>query len=286
MILYHYCSNEAFWSIISKREIWLSSLSLTNDPMEGKWLHKVFREICADEKLDESTTNRVIEHIAGLNKLIEGLGFSLSEHGDMLSQWRGYASDASGMCIGFSKTYFEELAKSNEAAEKSGFTLIKVEYNAERQKTILRPTYKKVKQFIDEGAFLYGRQQVLLDPRPKEEFEAENEKRKKAFQELSNHVLILFPNLFKLKNPAFGEEDEWRLISYFAKRGNDECAFRATSDRIIPYRIFDIPPKENGPISEVILGPKNITPKDLIEAFLKQHGYADVKVTPSEATYR
>ncbi len=40
MILYHYCSNEAFRSIIDKKAIWLSSLSLTNDPMEGKWLHK------------------------------------------------------------------------------------------------------------------------------------------------------------------------------------------------------------------------------------------------------
>ena len=161
MILYHYCSNEAFQSIINKRAIWLSSLSLTNDPMEGKWLRKIFGEICADEKLDENATKRVIEGIGDLDKVVEGLGFSLSEYGDMLSQWRGYASDASGMCIGFSKAYFEELAEELRVADKPQFTLIQVEYDAEEQKTILNPTYKKIKQFIDDGAFRYPGYQML-----------------------------------------------------------------------------------------------------------------------------
>ena len=94
----------------------------------------------------------------------------------MLSQWRGYANDASGMCVGFSKAYFEELGEENKAAKKTGFTLIQVKYDAEKQKTILMPIYKKVKHFIDKGAFRYPGSQMLLDPRPKEEFEAEQEK--------------------------------------------------------------------------------------------------------------
>ena len=273
MILYHYCSNQAFRSIINNREIWLSSLSLTNDPMEGKWLRKVFRNVCADENLDESAAKRVTELIGVLGDIFEGLGFALAERGDMLSQWRGYANDASGMCVGFSKAYFEELGEENKAAKKTGFTLIQVEYDAEKQKTILMPIYKKVKHFIDKGAFRYPGSQMLLDPRPKEEFEAEQEKWKGAFRDLTYNLMFLFPDLFKLKNPAFSEESEWRLISYFIKQGDDECDFRATSDRIIPYRVFDIPPKETFPISEVILGPKNITPVDVIELFLKKCGF-------------
>lgn len=286
MILYHYCSNHAFQSIINKKEIWLSSLSLTNDPMEGKWLRKVFGNVCADNNLDESATRRVIKEIGRLDELVEGLGFSLSEHGDMLSQWRGYASDASGMCIGFSKSYFEDLAEEIKAAHKPLITLIQVEYGAEEQKTILYPTYREIKQFIDKGAFQYPGHQLLIDPRPKEDFEAENKKRKKALLQLTLRLMFLLPDLFKLKNPAFSEEREWRLISNFIKYEDNECEFRATSDRIIPYRIFNIPPKENGPISEIILGPKNITPVDLIEIFLKKCGFAGVKVTRSEATYR
>jgi hypothetical protein len=35
-VLYHYCSTSTFVSIISGKSIWLSSLNLSNDTMEGK----------------------------------------------------------------------------------------------------------------------------------------------------------------------------------------------------------------------------------------------------------
>ena len=35
--LYHYCSTAAFQSIVEKRELWLTDLSLSNDNLEGKW---------------------------------------------------------------------------------------------------------------------------------------------------------------------------------------------------------------------------------------------------------
>ena len=39
--LYHYCSNEAFCSILKSKSLWLSSLSLSNDKMEGHWFYKI-----------------------------------------------------------------------------------------------------------------------------------------------------------------------------------------------------------------------------------------------------
>ena len=126
MILYHYCSNQAFQSIINTRAIWLSALSLSNDTMEGKWLRNVFSKVCADEKLDGDATDKVIAHIDGLEAIFVGLGFCLSEHGDMLSQWRGYASDASGICIGFSAEYFKKFSELLQSQDKSGFSLVKI----------------------------------------------------------------------------------------------------------------------------------------------------------------
>lgn len=286
MILYHYCSNGAFHSIIEKREIWLSSLSLSNDSAEGKWLRTIFNKVCADENLGVEATQRMIGLIGGLESVSEGLGFCLSEHGDMLSQWRGYASDASGMCIGFSKKYFEKLAVSYLSDGKQGFVLQQVEYSEEIQKSIVKPAHDTVQQFIDEGAFQLPGPLGIPDTRNKDEIEATDQKVKKAYDGLMARMLSLFPELFRLKNPAFSEEKEWRLINYFLKNRDEDCEFRTTTDRIIPYRSFPIPEEENGPVTEVILGPKNITPIDLVEAFLKQRGFTNIKVTRSAATYR
>ena len=272
--------------MINNREIWLSSLSLSNDTMEGKWLRKVFREICADEKLGESATNKTIESIENMDKIVDGLGFCLSEHEDMLSQWRGYASDASGMCIGFSKDYLEELAKATQSEEKPGFVLMQVEYDNEKQKSLIKPTYQKMKQFIDKGAFNFHVGGTILTPKTEEEIVAEIAKQKHALAELFFTMFDFIPHLFRLKNPAFEEEREWRLISNHIRVGNDECEFRASSTGIIPYRKFEIPEEENGPIVEVILGPKNITTIEVVESFLNHCGFFDVKVTSSEATYR
>ncbi len=99
-------------------------------------------------------------------------------------------------------------------------------------------------------------------------------------------VLTLVGKLFLLKTRAFREEHEWRLISYFIKTGKDVCSFRALRNRIVPYREFKLLKSESSPIAEVILGPRNMTPNYVIESFLKQNGFVNVKVRRSEATYR
>jgi hypothetical protein len=126
----------------------------------------------------------------------------------------------------------------------------------------------------------------LLDVRSDEEIEIENKKIKDAFSRLSMIVATLFSKLFLLKTSAFREEREWRLISYFVKIGKDMCSFRVQNNRIIPFRKFELLELDSDPIVEVILGPKNITPNYVIESFLKQCGFANVKISHSKATYR
>jgi len=286
MILYHYCSNETFKSIIEGRSIWLSSLSLSNDSMEGKWLRNVFTKVCAEGKLDEHSQKQVIEQFAMFEDLLDGLGLCLSEHGDMLSQWRGYASDGAGVCIGFSKKYFEELFDPSADREKPWVSLVQIEYDLEEQKKIILPTYNKVKKFIEEGAFKFVGRRVLLDSRTDEEIAADRKKQENAFYGLAASMRELVFSLYKLKNPAFREETEWRLISYLTKSERDECEIRSSLDRIIPYRVFEIPENEDGPILKVILGPKNITPVSIVDALLKQRGYKRAEVVRSAASYR
>jgi hypothetical protein len=285
-ILYHYCSNNAFHSIIENRKVRLSSLSLSNDSMEGKLVAEILAHIAKADGLDQAATQRLLKSVSGLEQVIDGLGFCLSEDGDLLSQWRGYAADATGVSIGFSKDYLEQFAEASLSPEKSGFTLQRVEYDLAVQESLIKPTYIEIKKLINEGAFKFPGKSSLLDARSDDEVERDNEKIKGAFSRLSMKVLTLFAKLFLLKTSAFREEREWRLISYFVKTGDDRCSFRALNDRIVPFREFDLFESEYGSIVEVILGPKNITPNYVIESFLKQSGFANVKVLRSEATYR
>jgi len=111
-ILYHYCSTEAFHSIISSRSIWLSALALSNDSMEGKMLIDAFTRLAKRDKIDRQSLVLLQDKILAYHK-DEGFGFSLSLEGDLLSQWRGYAEDGCGVSIGFSKSYLQKLTKKN-----------------------------------------------------------------------------------------------------------------------------------------------------------------------------
>lgn len=285
--LYHYCSNKAFHSIIENRKILLSSLLLSNDSIEGKLVAEILARIAKADGLDQAATQRLQTLVSGLEQVIDGLGFCLSEDGYLFSQWRGYAADATGVSIGFSKNYLEQFAGASRAQEKSGFTLQGVEYAPEAQESLIKPTYIEIKKLINEGAFKFpGRRSLLGDARSEDEVKKANEKIKGAFSRLSMTVLTLFGKLFLLKTSAFREEREWRLISYFVKTGDDICSFRALNDRIVPYREFELIESEGGSIVKVILGPKNTTPNYVIESFLKQRGFPNVTILRSEATYR
>ena len=286
-ILYHYCSNNSFHSIIENRRICLSSLSLSNDSMEGKLVAEILVRIAKADGLDQAATHRLQQSVSILEQVFDGLGFCLSEDGDLLSQWRGYAADATGVSIGFSKDYLEQLAKTSrpvQGSDKPGFTLQRVEYDPAIQEELIKPTYIEIKKLINEGAFKFPSRRSLLDWRSDDEVKRDDEKIKRAFSNLSMRVLLLFEKLFLLKTDAFSEEKEWRLISYLVKR-DDTCSFRALNDRIVPFREYELLELESKSIVEVILGPKNTTPDYVIDGLLKQSGFTNVKILHSNATY-
>ena len=288
MILYHYCSNEAFLSIIQNRSIWLSSLSLSNDSMEGKWLRKVFREICEEDQLDQIHVDTIMHHFIKLEREVDCLGFCLSESRDQLSQWRGYADDGKGMCIGFSECYLNNSLAHDKSDSEITFELNKIDYNLDDQKKGLTPIYKKMKDLSIKNSLIHT--VVFADEKiTKTKIKRADSLRGTAHMLLNRIVNLMLPRLFMVKNPAFGEEQEWRLLSYilsdyeYLETG---VSFRSTENSIKPYRTFDLVASETNPIAEVILGPKNITPLKIVESFLSQNSFKEVKVSRSDASYR
>nr|WP_286775692.1 DUF2971 domain-containing protein [[Pseudomonas] sp. BICA1-14] len=281
--LYHYCSTGTFAAILQTQSIWLSSLTLSNDSMEGQLVKETIIRLAKEDNLSDHICERLKESLAFLERTLGGLGFCLSEQGDLLSQWRGYADDAHGISIGFSKDYLEKLSRKAAAANKSGLTLQKVQYDAHEELVI--GTYQKLKGLIEEGAFRTPSFSTILSPKNPEDILTEDKRTKNAHVKLIFQTLSLVPQLFKLKSPAFREEAEWRLVSLVAPDIDNDFSFRTVRDRVIPYRVFQLEELGTPCINEVILGPKNKTPPEVLKAMLKNAGLDTAKVKTSAATY-
>jgi hypothetical protein len=287
--LYHYCNASAFASIIGERRIWLSSLSLSNDTMEGKLVGTTFERLFKKNGVDEKKLSKVMDAVKKLEEVIDGLGFCLSEKGDLLSQWRGYSQDGLGFSIGFSKEYLEALAKKKEEGEE-GINLNQVIYEPEDQEKVLQPIFSQIMKDINDGKLDMPYPPTLLtgygDPAVLEKYEKEKEGYLSAIKNMMLNVFTAMFHLFTLKNHAFQEEQEWRLISYLLKGNGDKCDFRISGNRLTPYRSFPLKKIDTLAINEVILGPKNITPEFVVSKFLQQNGFVGVSVKRSVATYR
>ncbi len=286
--LYHYCPTPAFQSIIQTQTIWLSSLKLSNDSMEGKQIAVTLRRLAERDGLDKVTLEHLQEILTFVEERSDGLGFCLSEEGDLLSQWRGYAANGTGVSIGFSRAYLKGLLRSARGTNLPYAALNQVEYLPTGHESLLEPTYREVRKSIDNGAFQRTSLQTLLLPRSDQEIEDERRQFEAAYLGLSAALLAYIPKLFFLKASAFHEEKEWRLVSplLLPRNASVDCLFRVGTDRVIPYQNFELVKSDLSPINEIVLGPKHQTPKNVIEAFLKDHGFGDVQVRRSDSSYR
>ena len=140
MTLFHYCSIEGFHAILSNRSIRLSALAQSNDFKEGKLVAESVGRLCARDQLDEVTTSRMQSDIELMESLFSGLGFCMSQDGDLLSQWRGYADNGRGFSIGFSESYLSKLCGISQQIIGGGMYLTHVEYDEKAHDALVEPT--------------------------------------------------------------------------------------------------------------------------------------------------
>lgn len=254
--------------------------------MEGKLVARTMARLAERDSLDAYARQRLLEMLEAFEQHFDGLGFCLSEERDLLSQWRGYAADGTGVAIGFSKEYLEWLSLHFQSSNAPGFSPHKVQYDPAAHEAEVEPTYREARKLIDQGAFHHSGFRGLLDSRTDEEVEIDRKANESMFRSLSITLLHLLPKLYLLKSKAFREEQEWRLLSHLVRGADDKCFYRATGDRIIPFRQFELVEPDRKPLAEIILGPKHISPIPQVEEFLRQCGFESVTVLRSDATYR
>lgn len=282
-MLYHYCFNDTFLSILRNSELWLSELTLSNDSMEGAWVWEMLKEECSRCGIPEEHISLLEGKFSVLRDIVWAVGFCMSRNDDVLSQWRGYADNGAGVAIGF------DLDAATVESLSAGITGV-------RHSTSLEEV-------------IYGKLRFPLDAEDSIKFD---ESLNLAIESLKSgsfrgkistddSIKILFTeayyflveHIFRIKNPAFTEEAEWRIISLVIKEKsaanlgkNEGLNFRARGDHIVPYLRLPIPDNKKNCIKEIILGPRNRTPEPVIRAALEKYGFQNVNIRRSAATYR
>lgn len=232
--LYHYCSTETFSSIVGNRSIRLSSLTMSNDSREGAVILEVLLSLAREADLNPTLQLRLERQLRQAYDFFDGFGFCLSEDGDLLSQWRGYADDGRGVSIGFNKQYFERMSSTLQERDERGFAIKRVIYDHDGQREVATEHFGRIKELLERGAFQSGLGSLLI-PTTEEDRAAV----KKATEDGHFAVLLAMLRMFEVKNPAFSEEREWRLISFISRKGSeDKIKFRACGDKLVPYLEF------------------------------------------------
>ncbi|MBN9373030.1 MULTISPECIES: DUF2971 domain-containing protein [unclassified Hydrogenophaga] len=274
-ILYHYCSVLSFLAIAQSKKLWLSDASKMNDSHEGNWAdHIVDRELT---RRRSTMTDQDREQCRLGHQITKPRAFlfCMSSEADVLSQWRGYADDAMGVAIGFSRSTFpvQQHLPSTNAAPSHNTALWPVIYDEDVQNQIIEDTFQKGLTSPD----------VCIEPDGKPDYY------------MLGMWLARFGPLFK--NPAFHEEKEFRVVhtpmllvdeknSHHTLGTNYPIGQRVSRNQIVTHFEFPLPENLSGVVREVWIGPRSRLSRQDIELTLAINGFGSVAVHHSSATYR
>ncbi len=317
-ILYHYCSLDTFFKIISTHTLRMSDIAKSNDSLEliafEDGLKEKIREVYTKYIDDSLEKTRLLEDnpkealsyikereerskefqnflsLLNIGKLqtLKSWSICFSEDGDLLSQWRGYADDAKGISIGFTKKYFDNLNLYISADPTLHMRLGKVSYSKE-----------EIIKILNEKTELNS---------IKSDSSAED-----IFDILTSTLTVASKECPFYKKASFSEEKEWRLaISDLfptdMAKSNYLKALQSSNNIIFPIEIKDwnfITKNDllvsyieiylhniKNAISKIIIGPKSKCTIRDIKQFLIFHGLLDnlddnsIEVIKSESSYR
>ena len=171
---------------------------------------------------------------------------SFSEERDSLYQWRAYGDSTSGYAIGFNSTHLAAMVKHED------FHLAPCIYEVQEQAAILHALVDEVFEQnvarVRDGELLYSTAEQQKFPLPS------------GAKILSPRGGSLNAYLHRyapiLKDAAFKEEREWRVISRPQMCGGDRYAYRAGRSMITPYyRLALSIPEKPMKIDEIVEGP-------------------------------
>lgn len=269
--LYHYTNLDGLHGIISNGDLWLTHAQYCNDE----------EELTHGLRLTESVIQEQIATADGVQRqYLEELLRLLSlpnvdavyiccfcEANDLLSQWRAYGANGTGVSVAFEPSNFSYITGLDCPPTVGLMRFWKVFYSLETQKKIIRSAITYYPAFEPRAAPVDCARWTL------------------------EAIRFFLPTF---KNAAFAEEKEWRLIFTPAAGSPVQPAYRVARGMLIPhYRIKDLSfylglRDQKLPITGLRIGP---SPNKRLNAastrmLLDQNGYNNAIIDVSESPYR
>lgn len=292
-LIYHYCSPQTFLQIIERKCLWLSSTNNMNDSSEGRWYLDLVKDVLRDNELElgDDWCDSAINYLE--SNLRPSYITCFSTEKDLLSQWRAYADNGSGLAIGFESDDLPTLTFSPSEADGKDVKQLQAQFSI---KNVDYCDEKTLKNKIIERARHWCSPHVAL-----EMFD-----RNDTYENIRASWFSLESEIISTtnKNPAFSEEKEMRIIYrpdyikyIYPKKSeeNNKLKKEALTSVLggVKHRISDgfltsyfeyIFPFEA--VKEVILGPRNKFTQSDLSDFLLLNGMSHVEIESSAATYR
>jgi Protein of unknown function (DUF2971) len=246
--LFHYTSLPTFLAIIQTRSVRFCELSQSNDRAEGIFLLESLRSLMVHTKVPDHI-QRCVSHI--LERLIgiyAYFGFCMTSEGDDLGQWRAYASNGTGVSIGFNLERLVECARSSPISISTKVS--NVRYGKEAILESVEDLFEALRQVEDANP-----KEFWSNPEAVFRTNTGDEKR------INDALMAFSSDCYDIKNPSFRLEKETRITQEATFTSSSFLKFFSRSGRIVPYYDVDL---TSDCIDCVIAGPQfNGTPNDI-----------------------
>lgn len=272
-LLYHYCTEETFKSIIKSKNLWLTKIIKTNDAEEVARTYDIIWPQIYDELskrfygdankldvLDRINKQVQIDKEDSPDEQMNPFGICFSINRDLAQNWNEYGDKSRGLAIGFSEDIMygikHDMPHPNAIVDNSiGWN--QVYYDRDD----LMP------QFVELFAKMLAHDSMAF---------------------------LTIPNTLRhyrsfIKNPTFQDEREVRIIYYPSggKNNSSKCGISEVKDNVVIH--CELPWLKNNicPIKEIIIGTNCSLSLEDVNRLLKKNGIeADISIVRSEYPYR
>ena len=285
--VYHYTDVAGLTGILESNKVWLTDIAHLNDPSE----FTICRSIADDalrEEIDHADAPTALfcrSMLSGLERARRAFPMfvgSFSKNGDDLGQWRAYADNARGFCIGISERVFAHTGIDDNPLKNP--VVIQMSYDLSHAEHELRECVRQATNATN-------------DPQVRTCWQKSSEVGKNFLIRLSVELAKqIYFYCVCFKHPAYSAEEEIRLL--LINKAEKLLPFvktRQRRDEIVPYIPFQCSPalRDEGIVSVIRLGPaEGSSTEDGLIQLLNSNGYpmsavtTNVPIDRSEIPYR